>query len=245
MPPGLAWSDFVSDSDSFIEEVTEEVRRDRLFGYMRRYGWIGVAVIALIVAGAALNEWRKAGHAASARAFGDAVALALEGDDPPARLAALEGVEAGSSESEIVLALLRAGELVEDGRHDEALEMFREVFRDPGAPGIYKSLAQLKALLIETRGMDPAGREEAFRAAAAPGAPFRLLAREQIALARIESGDIDGGAGILRDILLDPAAGPGLRFRVSGLLEIAGVRGAAAEAGAGDPGEDSGAADGQ
>ena len=28
------------DSDSFISEVSEEVRRDRLYAALRRYGWL-------------------------------------------------------------------------------------------------------------------------------------------------------------------------------------------------------------
>lgn len=43
----------MSDTDSFIEEVTEEVRRDRLFGLMRRYGWIAVLAVLLLVGGTA------------------------------------------------------------------------------------------------------------------------------------------------------------------------------------------------
>ena len=30
----------MSNPDSFIEEVTEEVRRDKLFALFRKYGWI-------------------------------------------------------------------------------------------------------------------------------------------------------------------------------------------------------------
>ena len=35
----------MSETDSFIEEVTEEVRRDKLFGYLKKYGWIAVVVV--------------------------------------------------------------------------------------------------------------------------------------------------------------------------------------------------------
>ena len=48
------------DTDSFIDEVTDEVRRDRLYLLMRRYGWIGVLVIVVIVGGAAWREKRAA-----------------------------------------------------------------------------------------------------------------------------------------------------------------------------------------
>jgi len=32
----------MSDTDSFINEVTEEVRRDRLYGMFRRWGWFAL-----------------------------------------------------------------------------------------------------------------------------------------------------------------------------------------------------------
>ncbi len=41
----------MSETDSFLNEVADEVRRDRLFRTMRRYGWIGGAAILLIVGG--------------------------------------------------------------------------------------------------------------------------------------------------------------------------------------------------
>ena len=50
----------MSESESFINEVTEEVRRDRLFRLARRYGWIAVVAVLVIVGAAAVNEWRKA-----------------------------------------------------------------------------------------------------------------------------------------------------------------------------------------
>ncbi|KKK62940.1 hypothetical protein LCGC14_2999320, partial [marine sediment metagenome] len=75
----------MSNTDSFIDEVTEEVRRERLFGFLRRYGWIAVLAVVLIVGGAAYNEWRNASERAEAQAFGDALLAALEADSPEAR----------------------------------------------------------------------------------------------------------------------------------------------------------------
>lgn len=49
----------MSNPDSFIDEVTDEVRRDRLFATFRKYGWIGGLLVALIVGGAAYNEWQS------------------------------------------------------------------------------------------------------------------------------------------------------------------------------------------
>ena len=68
----------MSNPDSFIEEVTEEVRRDRLFAAFRKYGWIGGLVVLGIVGGAAWNEWQKSQAAARAQGFGDAMLEALD-----------------------------------------------------------------------------------------------------------------------------------------------------------------------
>ena len=67
----------VHESDSFISEVSEEVRRDRLFAALRRYGWLIGGAVLLIVGGAAVNEWRKARQAPRAEAAGRRVARRL------------------------------------------------------------------------------------------------------------------------------------------------------------------------
>jgi hypothetical protein len=46
----------LTQNDSFIHEVTEEVRREKLYRFFRRYGWVIVAAIVIIIAAAAINE---------------------------------------------------------------------------------------------------------------------------------------------------------------------------------------------
>ncbi len=45
-----------NQNDSFFNEVTDELRRDKLFGLFRRYGWIAILVILGIVGGAIWRE---------------------------------------------------------------------------------------------------------------------------------------------------------------------------------------------
>ena len=42
----------MSDTDSFIEEVSEEVRRDKLYATFKKYGWIAALFILVVVGGA-------------------------------------------------------------------------------------------------------------------------------------------------------------------------------------------------
>ena len=39
----------MSENESFIAEVTEEVRRDKLYLLLKRYGWIPVIVIITVI----------------------------------------------------------------------------------------------------------------------------------------------------------------------------------------------------
>ena len=82
----------MSDTDSFIEEVTEEVRRDRLFALMRKWGWVGILLVLLIVGGATWNEYRKAQRMNAAQALGDAVVTALQSNDAAGRAEALDQI---------------------------------------------------------------------------------------------------------------------------------------------------------
>ena len=96
----------MSDTDSFIEEVTEEVRRDRLFALLRRYGWIaGLAVLA-IVGGAAWNEWQSAQATKQAQALGDGVIAALEAPEASTRADALASVDAATPGGQAIRAFL-------------------------------------------------------------------------------------------------------------------------------------------
>ena len=69
---------FVSDTDSFIEEVSEEVRRDRLYKVLRKYAWVGILAGVTIVGGTAFLEFQKAQARTEAEAVGTAIINALD-----------------------------------------------------------------------------------------------------------------------------------------------------------------------
>ena len=68
----------MSDTDSFIEEVSEEVRRDRLYKVLRKYAWVGILAVVTIVGGTAYLEFQKAQARTDAEAVGTAIIKALD-----------------------------------------------------------------------------------------------------------------------------------------------------------------------
>ena len=208
----------MSETDSFIEEVTEEVRRDRLFGLMRRYGWIAVLAVLLIVGGAAYREYSRAAEQAAARALGDALLAALDNEDVDARAAALGQIQAGSGEAAAIVAILQAGILVQEGKGADVLPLLQPIVNNQDIKQDYRDLAHFKQLLNADGALDAAQRREGFQILAEPGKPLRVLAEEQLALLELQAGEQDAAIGRLKALLEDADLTQNLQQRTRQLL---------------------------
>nr|WP_306467327.1 hypothetical protein [Limimaricola sp. G21655-S1] len=211
----------VSNPDSFIDEVSEEVRRDRLFHLLRRYGWIGLAIVVLIVGGAAVYEWRQSQIAAEAQARGDALLAALAEPEAAARAEALAPIAAQSGDA-VVPQLALAAEQQAAGDAEAAVATLDALVGNGEVAEIYRDLAALKSVLIDA-GRSPEDKLLALEALSAPGAPFRMLALEQIALVRLAQGEQDAALDQLRAIMEDAETTPDLRDRAASLMVALGV----------------------
>lgn len=212
----------MSDTDSFINEVTEEVRRDKLYGYLRKYGWIAVVCVLAIVGGAAYNEVRKANEAAVAQATGDALLAALGEDDEAARAQALTSLEV-TGPATAVTALMAAAAQEEAGDAAGAVATLSALAVNPDVPEIYRDVAAFKAALKTPEGTDPVARRATLEGLAQPGAPFALLAQEQLALMDIAAGDTETAIATLTRIAEDAGVSRGLRDRAQSLMVALGV----------------------
>ncbi len=200
----------MSNPDSFIDEVTEEVRRDRLFAAFRKYGWIGGLLVLLVVGGAAWREYSIARDAASAQAFGDALVDALDLGEPAARASALADVPAAGSQ-----IALKALILSSDPAADKAasLAALQAVAADTAEPQLYRDLAALRAVMLAGGDLPLADRRTALEGL--KGRAFDLLAREQLAYLLIEDGKKDEAIAALTALMQDQAAPNGLIARAS------------------------------
>lgn len=210
-----------NQNDSFIDEVAEEVRRDRLYRHFRRYGWIGIVAVLLIVGGAALFEYRRGQAEALAEATGDALYAALQAPEGAERAEALAALDVPASAAPPA-AMLRAASLVEAGDADAAAEVLGALAADATAPRVWRDLAALKRVLILGASLEPAARLTALEPLAAAGAPYRVLAVEQQALARAEMGEREAAIALLDGLIEDQQATLGLRLRAAQLIVALG-----------------------
>ena len=208
----------MSDSNSFIEEVTEEVQRDRLFALLRRYGWIAVVLVVALVGGASWNEWRKSQARAEAQALGDAVLAAIEDNDTAvARAGALAAIEA-NSEAQPLLDLFVGASHVQAEDPAAAIRALEALAADAEKPTVYRDLAALKIILLGPEGASRAVRAEFIEQISVPGAPYRLLGREQRVYLHLEAGETDAARTLAEEVVQEAGVTEGLRQRMNQLI---------------------------
>jgi|TARA_B110000240_G_scaffold166641_1_gene188026 hypothetical protein len=189
----------MSDTDSFIDEVTEEVRRDRLFGYFRRYGWIAAVVILGLVGGTAYNEWSKSAAAQVAQARGDALLDALDMEDDAASIAVLSAI-ATQEGGDVVASFLAAG-----SDQNQAANLLGAITENTDQPEYIRDLARLK--LVTTP--DSVSQEEAvliLTDLSAAGGLYRNAATEMLVAIELERGNVDAAVTLLQAHIQDAQA---------------------------------------
>lgn len=218
----------MSNNESFIDEVTEEVRRDKLFGTFRKYGWIGVLLVLGVVGGSAWNEYRKSQDAARAQGFGDAVSVALDQTDKAARRTSLATVPADGAQV-AVLNLILASDPEDD--RTASLAALDAVIADAAQPALYRDLASLRRVIVADADMPLADRRGALEPLASAGRPFRVLAQEQLAYLLIEEGKTAEAITVLTALAQDQDASNALRGRaVQVIVALGGEPPAASQA---------------
>ncbi|MBL3705043.1 tetratricopeptide repeat protein [Sulfitobacter sp. BDSS02] len=205
----------MSDTDSFIDEVNEEVRRDRLYAYFRRYGWIALVVIVAVVGGAAWNEYRKNEAEAQAQTLGDDLLNAMRQNEAEQRAADLSLITADTPGGNAIVEFSLAAAQAESGQTDAAVAALNNIATQGDLPEIYRQIAAFKALTLQTETLPVEERRIGFEALAVAGAPLRLLAEEQLALLSVESGDAQAAIDRFQSILQDAEATADLQQRAA------------------------------
>ena len=179
----------VHESDSFISEVSEAVRRDRLTRALRRYGWLIGAAVILIVGGrrgqrVAQGSGPPPRPAASRRRAARRLCRDRPGD---AGRRARATSRSAQPDAAVLARLARGRKPRRCRRHRRAPR--RCSATSPATASVselYRSLASLQRVMLLGPAMDAAERQATLELLAADGAPFRPLALEQRALMHLE-----------------------------------------------------------
>jgi hypothetical protein len=205
----------LSNNESFMQEVSEEVRKDRFYRILKKWGWVGIALIVALVGGASFNEWNKDSKINSARNLGDRVLAAIASKD----VIDLKEIEIKNVSQDIFIKNLMSAILFSDDKMDASKKALEEIGGMPGITKTYKDLNAFKLGLLSLKSGNLTGEERfgVFEALVEPGSPFRSLAKEQQALILIEQGKIELAIKTLMEITDDSETTDTLRRRVTQL----------------------------
>ena len=213
----------MSDSDSFINEVSEEVRRDRMFALWRKYGPYVIGAIVLIVGAAGVKAYLDAQERTAAMAAGAELIAASEGDLDQQAEAMAELAGTASHDGARLMAELRAaGAIAASGDAAAAADAYDDIAASPAADALLQDFARFRAVMLRGADMAPGAFADALSPIANGAGPFRLLALEARGIALVRAGDQAAGEDELRAAYSDEAAPQTLRQRIEVLMTAIG-----------------------
>ncbi len=210
-------------NDTFVREVNEELRQERVRALWIRYGTAAIVVAVLIVLGVAGYVLWQRHQAGVAAADGDrllqASALFAEGKTQEATTLldtlAKDGVNAYPA-----LAQMRLAEARVATDPAAAVAAFDAVANTGGAPQGLRDMAAVRAayILVDHGALaDVRGRVERLTGDAEP---LRFPAREALGLAAWKAGDIETARTMFDQLQEDLSAPSGIRRRAGLMQEL-------------------------
>ena len=218
-------------SDTFLKEVEENYRRDRLRDFLRAYGkWLALGLVLLLAAVAGWIYWQNQKREAAAQ---ESVELQSVFTDVgrgqtanvPQRLQSLE-----KSDSDVVRAtamLTSAAMALEKNDRSQALAKYRQLAGDDGMPQVYRDAATIRLTALEFDALQPQQVIARLEPLAKPGNPWFGSAGEMTALAHLRAGRKTEAGRIFAAIAADRQVPDTLRSRA---VQIAGTLGVDASA---------------
>ena len=206
-----------------FDEVDEEVRREQLKKLWDRYSLLIVALAILIIAG--VGGWRgyqylEAKKAAEAGdAFNKAVELSDQNKHAEAETAFTD-LAAKAPSGYRMLARLRAAAELAQRDPQAAAKLFDELAADRSVGAEQRDLAQIRAagLLLDTASYQ--NMVQRLEPSTGPGATFRHVARELLALSAWRANDVAATRQWLDMIALDGETPPSVRSRAEALQAL-------------------------
>ena len=227
-----------NDSDSFIQEVDESLRQDRMLDLAKRWGpWVIGAFVLLLAGVLAWQAWERFSidqGRAHAGEYAAAQALAREGNFEEAKIA-FDRLSNEGPRGYRVMAQMELGAVLEaQGDLQAALAAFDEAAEAANDP-VMRETAQLRAAYIVAETQDFAALQTRLNPLIESESRLSFLARELLALEAWEAGNNDLARDQLENLTLAFDAPEAVRQRAQVALSVIGPAPAASADGAPAP----------
>lgn len=211
-------------NDVFLREVDEELRRDEMVAFGRKYGvWIGVLVVLFLVALGGSLWWRHHKEAVAGTqgeqfqtALDSLGSGGLKADDPAlAKLA-----QSGHDGYRAMAAFAQADVLLKGNDLKGAAAKLAAIANDGSLDAPFRDLALIRQTSAEFDTLKPEVVISRLRGLAVAGNPYFGSAGELVAIAYLKQGRRDLAGQLFGQIAASEQVPPSLRQRV---VQMAGV----------------------
>jgi len=218
-------------NEVFLREVDENLRRDQMEQFAKRYGkWLIVLVLLFVAAVGGYLYWQKRQQEKATAQSEELMSIyndigSGKTDAAKKRLQPLES--AGSDVVRSLALLTEAAIALDSNDRDTALAKYRAISADKGLPEPYRNLALLRATTLEFDKLKPEEVISRLQPITKPGNPWFGSAGELTAMAYIKQGHNDEAGRLFAAIAADKQVPDTIRSRA---VQIAGTLGIDASA---------------
>jgi len=179
-----------TESETFLREVDEELRKEQLNNFVARYGWALIAAAVLVLAGIAGLIWYQ-GHRAEQRdQQAEALTDALDKMEAGNRNAALpklaELADSRSPGYRVAALFARANAQIEQNQLPAAIATLRSIADNDDFAEPYRQAALVRQTALEFDRLPPQVVVQRLTPLARPGQPWFGTAGEMVAIAQLK-----------------------------------------------------------
>ncbi len=216
---------FMADqSDTFMREVQEEMRRERLAQLWDRYGAIAIGLAVALVVGVGVYQYTQHANLAAREKAGQefeaATRLAQDGKTQAAQQAFEAMVKSAPGGYGALARLRSAGALVAENKRAEAVAAYDAVAKEAGADTLLRDFAAMQAALLRVDEADWTEMQNRLKDLTNDTNAWRAPARELLGLAALKAGRQDEARKAFEQVLADTSAPPSTAERARVMMTI-------------------------
>lgn len=215
------------DEDSFLREVDEELRRERVTGFVQRYLWwiVGVSVLVLALVGGLI--WLRNHREAQAGEASAKLKQVIEQiDSNNARAAAPtidELAESDRAGYRIAALFARANAQIASNAVPAAVATLGTIAADADAPQPYRDAALVRQTQLQFDTLPPAQVVQRLGGLAQPGNPWFGSAGEMVAIAHMRMQRPNLAGPIFANLARDPNVPASIKARAVQMASSLGI----------------------